>query len=254
MGLFKGKSGKRSSIFLADFGSSDSVLSEAFRMLRLHVDCQVEKHRTAESGTTVLVTSAVQGEGKTTIACNLALACAGSGTNTLLIDADLRNPNVHKAFGFERKPGLSDVLLRSETAEPTPIRSTNYAHLSVMTAGKSIHQSTELLGTPVLDSLLTDLKRKFSLIILDSPPLGLVADAGIISTKVQNTYLVVRAGKTNRRTVEKTAQTLWKLGTEISGIVLSRCNIKRNRYLYYSAYPAYYTKYYHEDAEDVRKT
>lgn len=242
----------RKSINLADFTQSDNILTEAFRMLRLHVDCQIDKNKDSGSGTLVLITSAVQGEGKTTVACNLALACASSGTDTLLIDADLRNPNVHKAFGLDRRPGLADLLLDGKDVNAGKFNSTGHPHLSVLTAGKSLHQSTELLGTPFLEEILNSLKNRFRLIILDSPPLGYVADAGIISTKVNSTYLVVRAGKTNRRTVEKTAQTLRKLGAEISGIILSRCNVRKNRYLYYTDYPAYYTKYAREDGDDIQ--
>jgi capsular exopolysaccharide synthesis family protein len=245
----KRKPGTNTSIYLADFGTSDDVLTEAFRMLRLHVDCLLEDTKNQSGGTAILITSAVQGEGKTTVACNLALACAGTGIDTLLIDADMRNPNVHKAFNLERSPGLSDVLLNHQNM-PLQAVKTNYDNLWILTAGKSVHRSTELLGTPVLTDLMKQAANRYKLVILDSPPLGLVADAGLLATRVQGVYLVVRAGKTNRRTVEKTVGTLHKLGAEIKGIIMSRCNFRKNRYLYYADYPGYYSTYYKENIAD----
>ncbi len=233
-------------IHVVDFESSESILTEAFRMLRLHVDCLIDKFKNDPIGVSILITSAVQGEGKTTIACNLAMACASSGMDTLLIDADMRNPNVHRAFNCEKSPGLSDYLLKG-TDSPFPVTTTKHPKLTILTAGKSINRSTELLGTPSLAKLLDEARRRYQLVILDSPPIGLVADAGILASRVQGNYLIVRAGKTNRRTVEKTAHTLWKLGADITGIILSRCNIRKNRYLYYAEYPGYYSNYYRED-------
>lgn len=240
----KDTKGKR--INLANFGSSDDILTEAFRMLRLYVDSIIEECADSDSGASILITSALQSEGKTTVSCNLALACASSGIKTLLIDGDLRNPNVHRAFEMDKEPGLSGYLLKEITGE-LPVRPSVHKNLSILTAGRSIKQSTELLASSAASDLIKTLRSQFQLVIVDSPPIGLVSDAGILASKVNNTYLVVRAGKTSRRVVEKAVETFWKLGAEISGIILSRFNVKSNRYLYYSDYPSYYSSYYRED-------
>ena len=234
-------------IKIADFSSSSDIMAEAFRMLRLHVDCLLDNAKNQELGISMLVTSAIQNEGKTTVASNLAVACANSGIETLLIDGDTRNPFVHKSFKCIRIPGLSDALLDDQMLTPN-IQATDQEHLSLLTSGRSVSQSSELLSSVSFSGMLNHLRKKFQLIIVDSPPIGLVADAGIIATKVQHVYLVVRSGKTNRRTIEKAAQTIIKLGAELTGVVMTRCDIRKDRYHYYAAYPGYYSRYYHEDA------
>jgi len=238
---------EKSNIFFADFNSSSDILAEAFRMLRLHIDCLFENVKESDPAKTILITSALQSEGKTTIACNLAVACAGSGLKTLLIDGDLKNPSVHRAFKCERKPGISDILL-GDITESYPIHNSEYKNLHILTAGKSIAQSTELLASAASTEFLNIIRKKYQLIIIDSPPIGLVSDAGILAGKVDKTYLVVRSGKTNRRTVEKAVETLTKLGVLISGIIMSRCSFKSNKYMYYSEYPAYYSRYYRDES------
>ncbi|MCD4653437.1 CpsD/CapB family tyrosine-protein kinase [bacterium] len=236
----------RRDIYLANFDSTDDRIAEAFRMLRLHLDCLHEESKDSNKALTLLVTSALPSEGKTTVACNLALSSAYSGFKTLLIDGDTRNPFVHYAFGCERVPGLTDMLL-SDKNEAPHIVTTQHANLSLLSAGRSVRKSSELLISKAFTELLDNARKKYHLIVLDSPPIGLVADAGIIAGKTDHLYLIVRSGKTNKRTVGKAVQTLRKLGVEITGVVLTRCDLSKNRYLYHTDYPGYYSTYYSDN-------
>jgi len=171
--------------------------------------------------------------------------CAIAQIPTLLIDTDLRKPSVHNAFGIPRKPGITDCLL-SDGKMPPPIMKPLIPNLSILPAGKATKHTTEILGSPPFGRLLNDLKKKFSLIILDSPPAGIVSDVGVLANKVDSIFLVIRVGLTKIRTVKQVVRTIKDLGGNIQGSILSRINPKRERYYYYHHYPHYYSSYYRD--------
>ncbi len=236
-------------VHVADFDSAEDSMAEAFRMLRLHLDHLLDKHSLDSKGKTLLITSALPNEGKTTVASNLSLAAASSGRKTLLIDSDCKNPFVHKAFNCPRSPGLTDYLL--DHPETGPVMSSNiHENLKVLSAGRKVKQSHELLLSKDFDVMMARFKQHYDLIVLDSPPIGMVADAGIIASKVNHIYMAVRTGKTSFKTIEKATQSLMKLGVNIDGVIMTRCNLKKNKYYYYSNYPGYYSNYYNSDQDD----
>ncbi len=216
-------------------------------MLRLQVEAGFGG-LSEEHASTVLITSSLQSEGKTTIACNLAVACAVARIPTLLIDTDIRKPMVHRAFNLDRTPGLTDAMMQDIAALPQ-VMPTEYPFLSVITAGKHSRHSNEILGSPAFSACLQQLKKEFRFIVLDSPPTALVSDAGVLASKVDSIYMVVHAGKTNRRTVEKAIRALRDIGGNVKGIIMSRCDTRRDRYYYYHYYPSYYSRYYREEFE-----
>ena len=239
------KKNKDGSIQLVDFDSTKDPLAEAFRMLRLQIEASIDADGQMKSST-ILITSVVQGEGKTTIASNLAEVCAIAHIPTLLLDADLRKPMVHQVFDIPRTPGVTDILMDDNPAS-IPVIPTLVSDLSLIPAGRPMKHTTEILGSPAFIRFMEKLKSQFKLIIIDSPPVGIVADAGVLARKVDGIYLVVRAGHTNSRAVEKTVKNLKDLGGNVRGIILSRVNARRDRYYYYHYYPHYYSKYYADD-------
>ncbi len=231
-------------IFLVDYETTTDPVAEAFRMLRLQIQTSMGPAQNGDARV-ILVTSALEKEGKTTIACNLAQMCAIAHIPTLLIDTDLRKPAIHNAFNIPRTPGITDELLSDDQSGP-PIVETLIPNLHVLPAGKFTKHTTEVLGSPPFRRILSNLKKRYSLIILDTPPAGVVADVGVLVKKVDAIYLVIRAGATKIRTVKQVVRTLRDLGGNVQGIILSRINPRRDKYYYYHNYPNYYSSYYQE--------
>ncbi|MBN1356812.1 CpsD/CapB family tyrosine-protein kinase [bacterium] len=235
-------------IFLADYESTTDPLAEAFRMLRLQIQTSVQPN-SGEKGNIILITSAIEQEGKTTVACNLAQMCAIAHIKTLLIDTDLRKPSIHLGFDIPRKPGVTDILL-SDNQMPAPVVKTLVPNLSILPAGKFTRHTTEILGSPLFSAMLEHLKTEYDMIVMDSPPAGVVSDVGVLVRKVDAIYIVVRAGMTKVRTVRQVVRTIKDLGGDILGIILSRINPKRDRYYYYHNYPHYYSSYYKDEPSE----
>jgi capsular exopolysaccharide synthesis family protein len=243
----KSKNDKNNIATLVNFESTKDPLAEAFRMLRLQVEMSMDGE--SARGTAIMITSALQSEGKTMVSCNLAQICAIAKIPTLLIDCDLRKPMVHRVFDIPRSPGITDFLLE-DLPESIPIVPTQVSHLSIIPSGKTIKHTTEMLSSPSFTRFLETMRRQFKLIIIDSSPAGIVADSGVIAKRVDAIFLVVRSGSTNSRTVEKTVRTLRDLGGNVKGVILSRIDARRDKYYYYHHYPHYYSKYYlDEDAK-----
>jgi polysaccharide biosynthesis transport protein len=198
----------------------------------------------------LLVTSASPSEGKTTVACNLAIAMAQSGQSVLLLDADLRKPRVHRIFGKSSDAGLTAVLL-DRSALTDELLATDIPSLSVLPAGPIPPNPAELLQSENFAELLSELKRTYDQIVIDSPPIGPVTDAAVLTTLVDGTVIVVRAFKTPREVVAEAKRTLENVGGRIVGAVLNAVNLERAEYKGYYKY-AYYRKggYYRSDKGD----
>lgn len=169
---------------------------------------------------TLLVTSAVEDEGKTTMAANLAVAFAQQGHRVLLVDADMRRAALHRVFGAARVPGLSDVLARN-AEQADAARPTRVANLWLMPAGSSPSNPAETLGGPGLSGLLDRLGEQYDLVVLDSPPVLAVADAAIIAAIVDGVLIVVRAGRAQREAISTARDQLADVGAQVIGAVLN---------------------------------
>ncbi|MCE7857960.1 MAG: polysaccharide biosynthesis tyrosine autokinase, partial [Ignavibacteria bacterium CHB3] len=165
----------------------DSIPSEAFRALRTRI--QFSRINT-ESLKTILITSSAPQEGKTTIAVNLAGSFAHSKKKVLLIDCDLRKPSVHKLFEKEKVPGLIDYLVGSVKLEEVLMKS-KIQNLSFISSGTIPPNPAEMLDSQEMRNFLKQLREKFDLIILDSPPIIAVTDSEILTSMVDGTLLVV---------------------------------------------------------------
>lgn len=227
--------------------SAPSLGAEAFRMLYTGL-----MFEWGQGPRTILVTSAAPQEGKTMIAANLAATFAREGSRVLLVDCDLWRPRLHKVFGVARDPGLSELLTSKEaraqspdqprngrnagTAGPIPgIRRTMVEGLSVLPCG-AVPDPTTVLKTHRLRSLLKDLSGQFDLIILDTPPVLVSADAPLLAPLTDGAILVVRAGQTPRASVERAYQHLMATGAHFLGAVLNDPAGEVSRYgnYYYS--------------------
>lgn len=179
----------------------DSPMSESFRFLR----SKVTRPAAGNPPRTILVTSALTGEGKTFVACNLAVSISQSlDEHVLLIDADLRDPSVHKVFGLRGcKEGLSSVLA-SHAGLPALLRKTYVHKLTILPAGNTSKAPSELLSSERMRRLIRETKDRYAdrFVIVDSPPLELTPEASVIANEVDAVILVVRHGNTPRDAVK----------------------------------------------------
>jgi capsular exopolysaccharide synthesis family protein len=192
----------------------------------------------------LVVTSTSPGEGKTLTAVNLALTLASSEDRVLLIDADLRKPHTHSLVRVKRVPGLSDVIVGkvkpSEAIAPR-VPGSRLAHLG---AGTSAPSPADLLTTRTMRSLLDGLRQFYDWIVIDSPPVGVVAEPLILASLADGVVVVAGAEIVPRKAVLHTLERVHDTGARVLGLVLNRAQVERHAYYYGHYYGHYYGKYY----------
>lgn len=201
----------------------------------------------------MLVTSAAPAEGKTTTAANLAVAVAQAGHRVVLVDADLRKPQLHKLFGLNKGPGLTDALL-SEADTAFFVRDTTIPNLRIVTSGSIPPNPAELLGSQPMQHLLQQLRQIADLVIVDAPPLLAVTDAQVLVNHVQGVLLVVNAGSTTRALLSNAAAALMQVEARLLGVVLNQMVRSPRSYYYYDAYADYYATDEEPDAAPLTQT
>jgi len=222
--------------------SAGSPLAESYRAVRTAI---LLSRPHAGTNRVLLVTSAAAGEGKTTTAANLAAVIAGTGSRVLLIDADMRKPNLHRRFGLPNKKGLSSLLADLEDgAGPLP---SGIENLEVLPSGPLPPNPSELLDRNRLAPLLDRIGGAYDRIVIDSPPILLVSDASILSTLADTIVLVVRAGSTSTDTVRRGIKQLYRGEETGLGVVLNAVDLRRSGY--YGPYGQYAYGGYAEDGE-----
>jgi capsular exopolysaccharide synthesis family protein len=187
---------------------------------------------------TILVTSSGPSEGKTTTAVSLAQTMADGGSRVLLVDADMRRPRIHQIFGVARDAGLSSLILGQGDLDKT-IQPTALANLFVLPCGPIPPNPSELLHTTSFTSLLATLSSRFDRVIIDSPPAGVVSDAVVVSTHVDGTAFVVKAGRTSRDAAARTVRALRVVNARLFGAVLNDLHLSDERYGQYYQYYRY---------------
>jgi len=191
-----------------------------------------------------MVTSAQPLDGKTTTACNLALALAIDGARVLIIDADMRRSGVHRMLNVKNGTGLSHVLT-GQASMAEVLVALDSPRVWAMTAGISPPNPSELLGSEQMRALIEEAKSgQFDWVIIDSPPVLPVTDAVLLSPLVGGVVFVVGSEMTRRPQAARALEMLTASGSRLLGAVLNRVDLKRNRY-YYSRYYGYKNRNYY---------
>lgn len=216
-----------------------SPVSEAFRTLRTNIQfSSIDKEIR-----TIVITSSKPGEGKSTVAANLAISISQEEKRVLLIDCDMRKPTVHKVFNIRNIHGLTNILMGNKELSDMDHKFNGEAsNLSILPSGPIPPNPSELLGSNRMKSFLEQVKLDYDMVILDSPPIGLVTDSAILSTLVDGTILVVAAGQVEVEVAKRSRELLDKVNANIIGVVLNKIPITgRGSYKYsYYQYDTYY--------------
>jgi polysaccharide biosynthesis transport protein len=215
--------------------------AEAFRQLRtnfrfIDVDHPID---------TVVITSANEGEGKSTVAANLARVLATAGQPTILVDADLRRPVMAGIFGVDSQIGLAQVLVGDVTATEA-LQKTDIKDLQVMSAGRVPHNPSELLGSHRMQELLQELS-KDHLVVLDAPPLLPVTDAALLAAIADGAMVVFAIGKTYKEQARLAKRRLAQTGGRMLGVVLNRAPLRGLGAVVYGYGYGSYTSSYTDD-------
>lgn len=211
------------------------LFTESCRNLRSSL---LYRHRNGEAPTTILVTSAIPDEGKSTIALNLARALSLGGAKVLLIDGDMRCGRLHEALKTREEPGLSDLLTVGGDFDSSCV-SVFEDHLRFLPRGKPVGFSAELFLRPAFDSLIIKARGLFNYIIIDSVPVFAADDATTVAPKLDGVLFVVCRGVTKSRLAREALELLYHRQTRVLGLVFNRADSSRRNYRYYK-----HAKYY----------
>ena len=209
-------------------GDAPAPLAEAFRQLRTSV-LLAEGGRNVKS---LLVTSAMPGEGKTTTAVNTAVSLARTGAFVLLVDADLRNPRLHSIFGLKNERGLS-TLLSDESDETGALRAVTpdaASRIDVLPSGPMTPESAELLSSAQMRRLVQAYRAVYDYVVIDSPPLAFFSDGVQLSALADGVVLVVNSGDSSGESARRSYQALHDVGANVCGVVLN--NAEGNKFNY----------------------
>jgi capsular exopolysaccharide synthesis family protein len=224
-------SGQNSPALIAQLRPNSEV-AESFRSLRTSIllSSAVKRPRL------IMFTSPMPQEGKTTTCVNMAIVLAQRGGKVLLIDADLRRPGIHRAFGCPNSIGLSSVLAGLESFEKVIQNYEPLSNLSIVPTGPTPPHPSELLGSERMQELLAQLSRLYDHIILDSPPVNLVTDPAVLSQYMDGVFLVVRSGKTTKNALRHARDQLSQIKAPLIGLVVNDARLNSVDYNYRSYY------------------
>jgi capsular exopolysaccharide synthesis family protein len=234
------KNGKKKSLVRIPTAGSDAISSyeEAIRTLR-HSILLPDLDRGMKS---LLITSATPSEGKSTAIIHLGIAHAEQGKKTLIIDADLRRPSIHKKLGILGTLGLSNVLLGEFKWHECVISMEQWPNLHVLPSGTASRRASDLVG-PMMLEILSEAAREYDLILVDAPPLLGFAEAMQVAKAVDGVVVMARAGQTSKRAVATVLATLKRLRAHVVGLVLNEVDrASTHGYYYYNDYRKYYAE------------
>jgi len=211
--------------------------AEAYRILRTNIE--FNKKGLEEISLTFVSGSA--GEGKTTTLCNLAYICAQGGYATLMIDADLRRSKLHRYYELDNEVGLTSYLLEDYPLEEV-IFQTPIENLYVMPAGPTPFDPSGALNSRKFNELLQEVKQRFDIVLVDSPPILGVSDSAVIVSEVDMTLMVVQPRKLPLKALLRQKQVIESVGGNLAGVVMNNVDITSDhQYQYYTTYYSYYS-------------
>lgn len=215
---------------LVSYDQPKSVYAEQYRGVRtnlefLNLDKQLQ---------TIVVTSSIPAEGKSTLSANLGYVSGAMDKRVLIVDADMRKPTLHRTFKLPNEKGLSTLISQKDVQISDVVVYRPELNLYLLTSGPIPPNPSELLASAKMDRLVEEMKQLFDLVIFDTPPVGAVADSAIMSTKVDGTVLVVRQGYVHKDEVLNAKETLDKVGARLLGYVVNDQEVDRSSdYAYY---------------------
>ncbi len=218
-----------------DWSRSQDAYTEAIRTMR----SLVLMERTREPLRSLLVTSALAGEGKSTCTAHMAIAHALQGRKTLLIDADLRRPSQHNHFALGNQEGLSEIILESRSISDVRHEISGIDNLHVVTAGHLFQKASHLVGTR-MSNLLKEAVKDYDLVVIDAPPMLGLAEPIQIACAADGVILITHAGQTNQEAVAAALSTLNRLDVNVLGLVLNKVRREMSStYQHYGVYAQY---------------
>jgi len=210
-------------VMLAD---PHSPAAEAYRSLAANLQFAYADRQLQTIG----ITSAAEGEGKSTTVANLAVALAQNGHRVIVVDADLRRPGQHALFGVQRDGGLSNVLLGGET--DLPLQETNAAGVRVLSSGALPANPLEVLSSHRFDQVIGLARAQAEFVLVDTPPAGALADTAMIAPRLDGILLVVSAGRTKRDLARRAREQLDRVNANLLGVVLTDVPASEKLYRY----------------------
>ena len=234
--------GYRNSALLLDL-DKQSPLAEAYRRLRTSVLLSSP----GRPPKTLVITSCVPSEGKSTTAINLAVTLAQTGARVLVIDADMRRPTVHSSFGIDNRAGLSNILSNEMSHVETLalVQKEKESGLYLLTSGPIPPNPAELLGSSQMRKLLLELGSTFDHIVIDTPPIASFTDGVLVAAIADGVILVVHANECSRKVIQRSQQALQEVRARVLGVVLNRIHTRSSDYNEY-----YYHSYYRSQKSD----
>lgn len=209
---------------------------EAYKLLRTNI-----MYSSADANSkTIVVSSPEPGAGKSTTTLNTAITFAEAGKKVLIIDADMRSPQIHRALGVDNQVGLSTVLVGAAELHRA-IRPCKDKNIDILTSGKQPPNPSELLSSEKMNSILEEVSKEYDYIFIDTPPIILVSDALILSKITSGIIIVVRENSTNHKMIKESLDRISMVQTKVLGLVLTNDKVrlsKKNHY-YTSAYSKY---------------
>jgi polysaccharide biosynthesis transport protein len=194
-----------------------SATAESVRRLRTNL----EFTQLGDRPSSIVITSAIAGEGKSTTAVNLAVALADAGSRVILVDADLHRPSVATCLGMDERVGLTTVLIgRAELRDV--VQQWQNSTLDVLPSGPIPPNTSELLGSAAMRRMVNDLTAKYDVVLFDTPPLLSVADAAVLSSFVGGSLLVIGADRVHRRQLRRAIKSLETAGAQLDGVVVNK--------------------------------
>ena len=217
-----------------------SPIAEAYRGIRT----SIEFSNLDKDLKVINVTSSMQNEGKSTVMANLAVSFANLDKKVLIMEGDLRNPSVHRMFNISNIKGLTDILLQNKVFADC-VHCTDVKNLHVLTCGAIPPNPSEMLSSKKIRDFIESLREYYDYIFIDAPPIGIVTDAGIISTYTDGCIFVVGAGEADIEMAKVSKERLEKVGANILGVVLNKFEA--------SGASGYYNYYYEQETKGKGK-
>ena len=216
---------------LVAFKKPNSQAAESYRSLRTSLLLCANGNRPK----VLAITSSLPSEGKTLTAVNCATVLAQHGASVLLVDADLRQPSLHEAFGIPQGPGLSEVLMNACPAEVATVGAEAIPNLRMVTSGAPLDYPAEMLASAKMLELIQRWRSGYDYIVLDTPPVSMFTDAVVLGSQADAVLLVTRSGATTRQILRHTRDVLQRANVNVAGVVLNGADL-RHQNGYYRAY------------------